>query len=103
MSTDIQVFQNPQFGSVRTTEIDGVPYLVAKDVAKILGYKNTKQAVRDHVEEEDKRDGVVIRDPIGREQAAVVINESGVYSLILSSLTQFFDSFSSVQDLLCLL
>ena len=83
--TDIQVFNNPEFGAVRATEIDGVPYLVAKDVAEVLGYTNSRKAISDHVDEEDKKDGVTIRDSIGRDQAAVVINESGVYSLILSS------------------
>jgi len=50
-----------------------------------LGYSNTRKALLDHVDYEDKRDGVTIRDSIGRDQKAVVINESGLYSLILSS------------------
>ena len=58
---------------------------VGKDVAKALGYSNTRKALQDHVDEEDKRDGVTIRDSIGRIQKAVFINESGLYSLILSS------------------
>ena len=58
---------------------------VGKDVAKALGYSNTRKALQDHVDEEDKRDGVTIRDSIGRNQKAVFINESGLYSLILSS------------------
>ena len=57
----------------------------AKDVAGILGYSNTRKALLDHVDEEDKTDGVTIRDSIGREQTPVLINESGLYSLILSS------------------
>lgn len=82
---ELQIFQNAEFGSVRTADIDGVPYFVGKDVAEILGYSNTRKALLDHVDEEDKTDGVTIRDSIGREQAPVLINESGLYSLILSS------------------
>ena len=81
----IQIFQNAEFGSVRTADLNGVPYFVGKDVAEILGYSNTRKALLDHVDEEDKTDGVTIRDSIGREQAPVLINESGLYSLILSS------------------
>ena len=81
----IQIFQNAEFGSVRTADINGVPYFVGKDVAEILGYSNTRKALLDHVDKEDKTDGVTIRDSIGREQAPVLINESGLYSLILSS------------------
>lgn len=81
----IQIFQNAEFGSVRTADINGVPYFVGKDVAEILGYSNTRKALLDHVDEEDKTDGVTIRDSIGREQAPVLINESGLYRLILSS------------------
>lgn len=84
---DLQSFSNPEFGQVRTVELDGQPWLVGKDVAEALGYKNTKDALERHVDDEDKRqnDGVVIHDSIGREQHPVIINESGLYSLILSS------------------
>lgn len=82
---ELQIFQNAEFGSVRTADINGVPCFVGKDVAEILGYSNTRKALLDHVDEEDKTDGVTIRDSIGREQAPVLINESGLYSLILSS------------------
>lgn len=84
---DLQIFSNPEFGQVRTVELDGQPWLVGKDVAEALGYKNTKDALERHVDDEDKRqnDGVVIHDSIGREQHPVIINESGLYSLILSS------------------
>ena len=60
-------------------------YFIGKDVATALGYSNTRDALVKHVEAEDKKDGVAIRDSIGREQFATVINESGLYSLILSS------------------
>ena len=58
---------------------------VGKDVATALGYANTRKAVLDHVDKEDREDGVTIRDAIGRDQKATFINESGLYSLILSS------------------
>ncbi len=58
---------------------------VGKDVATALGYNNTRKALQDHVDLEDRMDGVTIRDAIGRNQPVVIINESGLYSLILSS------------------
>lgn len=70
---------------VRTVTIDNEPYFVGKDVAEILGYSNSRKALADHVDDEDKTDGVTIRDTMGRIQNPVVINESGLYSLILSS------------------
>ena len=85
MENEIQVFQNEEFGSIRVVEIDDVPWFAGRDVATVLGYSNSRKALADHVDKEDKQDGVTIRDSIGREQFAVVINESGLYSLILSS------------------
>ena len=81
---ELQVYKNAEFGSVRTTTLGGKPYFVGKDVASILGYTNTRKALIDHVDEEDK-DDVTIRDAIGRNQTMTAINESGLYSLILSS------------------
>ena len=81
---ELQVYNNADFGSVRTTTIGGQPYFVGKDVADILSYSNTRKALIDHVDEEDKSD-VTIRDAIGRNQTMTAINESGLYSLILSS------------------
>lgn len=78
-------FQNPEFGAIRAVEIDNEPWLVGKDVAVCLGYSNPRKAIIDHVEDEDKSDEVTIRDSIGRNQNPVFINESGLYSLILSS------------------
>lgn len=83
--SELQVFNNVEFGSVRTVTVEGEPYFVGKDIAEILGYSNTRKALADHVDEEDKMDGVTIRDSIGREQNPICINESGLYSLILSS------------------
>ena len=75
---EIRTFENEQFGSIRTIMIDGEPWFVGKDVAKILGYRNTRKALLDHLDEDDKNDGVTIRDSIGRKQNPIVINESGL-------------------------
>ena len=85
MQNELKIFENPEFGRIRTMEINGEPYFVGKDVAEILGYSNPRKAIIDHVDEEDKTDGVTIRDSIGREQKPILINESGLYSLILLS------------------
>ena len=58
--SELQVFQNAEFGSVRTAAINGEPFFVGKDVAEILGYSNTRKALTDHVDDEDKLDGVTI-------------------------------------------
>ena len=81
---ELQVFSNAEFGSVRSIMINNEPYFVGKDVAEILGYGNTRDALARHVDEEDK-DAVGIHDAIGRQQDTILINESGLYSLILSS------------------
>ena len=82
---EIQVFNHKMFGAIRTTTNEqGEPLFVGKDVAKALGYSNTRDALRKHVDDEDK-DAVAIRDSIGRGQQTIFINESGLYSLILSS------------------
>lgn len=80
---DLQIFENPEFGRVRTVELDGQPWLVGADVATALGYKNPRKALADHIDPEDK--GVTKRDTPGGEQDILIINESGLYSLILSS------------------
>lgn len=83
--TNIQLFTSAEFGDIRTIKDADAIYFVGKDVAEILGYTNTRKALADHVDPEDKKDGVTIRDSIGRDQTPVVINESGLYSLVLSS------------------
>lgn len=80
----LEVFTNSEFGTVRTLTIDNEPYFVGKDVATILGYERATKAIADHVDTEDI-DEVPIQDSIGRMQKTPVINESGLYSLILSS------------------
>ena len=83
MENALQIFDNPEFGAIRTVEIDGEVYFVGKDVATALGYKDTINALKSHVDAEDKR-GWQITTPSGA-QTMTVINESGLYSLILSS------------------
>ena len=85
MNNKMMIFKNDNFGEIRSLEINGEPYFVGKDIAEVLGYSNTRKAIQDHVDVEDKIDGVTICDSIGRNQSAIVINESGLYSLILSS------------------
>lgn len=82
-NNDIQIFNNAEFGSVRSLMVNGEPYFVGRDVAKILGYANPSDAIAKHVDEEDK--GVAKCDTLGGIQELTVINESGLYSLILSS------------------
>lgn len=79
---ELKIFESPDFGKVRTMEINGEPYFVGKDVAEILGYSNPQKALRDHIDEEDKtlNDLFTVNGTKG-----VLINESGLYSLILSS------------------
>lgn len=78
-----RIFESKEFGQIRTLIIDGVVWFVGKDVAKALGYKKPENAVRSHVREEDK--GVTkIGTPYGT-QKAIIINESGLYSLIFAS------------------
>lgn len=81
---EVQVF-NFENHEVRSLLLNNEPWFVGKDVADVLGYSNSRKAMADHVDTEDKMDGVTIRDSIGRNQKPVLINESGLYSLVLSS------------------
>lgn len=80
---EIQVFENSEFGKVRTVRIDNETYFVGKDVAGILGFSNSRKAIADHVDDEDK--GVTNCYTPGGKQNVTIINESGLYSLILGS------------------
>ena len=111
---EVKIFENATFGKVRTVVIDNEPWFVGKDVAAALGYTDTDKAIRIHVDVEDRTKGMPrqnggasqddstsgedrtkgmeernvtpsIRDSLGREQYPVLINESGVYSLVFSS------------------
>lgn len=80
---DIKTFTSEQFGDIRTIEKNGEPWFVGKDVAEILGYTDTAQAIRKHIDSEDK--GVVKTTTPGGIQSVTIVNESGLYSLIMSS------------------
>lgn len=80
---ELKIFENPAFGKVRIIQQNGEPWFIGKDVAEILGYSNTPKAIRDHVDDEDKLAERIVLSGQNREVA--IINESGLYSLILSS------------------
>ena len=84
---ELKIFEHPDFGKIRTVTIDDEPYLVGRDVAEVLGYSNPSKAVIAHVDDEDKRFEML---PIADSQngnliKTAIINESGLYSLILGS------------------
>lgn len=80
---EITMFRNPEFGEIRTVDMNGETWFVAKDIAKILGYSNPRKAVADHVDDDDK--GVTKWNTPGGLQDIVTVNESGVYALIFGS------------------
>ena len=83
MTPSIKIFNNAEFGEVRIFDKNGEPWFVGRDVCNILGYGNPRDAISRHIDEDDK--GVVKSDTLGGNQNLTVINESGLYSLILSS------------------
>lgn len=80
---DIQIFTNEEFGEVRTLVVNNEPMFVGSNVATILGYANPQKAIRDHVDDDDKLTERIVLS--GQNREVVIINESGMYSLILSS------------------
>lgn len=82
--TNIQIFNNEQFGQVRVIDIDGEGWLVGKDVAIAVGYNRPSEAIRQHCDEDDTLKHRIM-DGLGRNQETLLINESGLYSLIMSS------------------
>lgn len=80
---ELQIFSNPEFGQVRVMMQNNEPWFVGKDVAEVLKYSNSRKALIDHVDEDDK--GVTKCDTLGGIQDLTIINESGLYSLVLSS------------------
>ena len=81
--SEVKIFQNDEFGTVRTLTINGEPWFVGKDVAEILGYKDTSDALKKHVDKDDKLSRRFTDSGQGREM--YIINESGLYDLVLSS------------------
>ena len=85
MQTEIQIFKNEQFGEIRImVDGKGEPWFAGKDVAEMLGYKKSRNALMAHVDADDKKDAL-IQGPLGGPQNMTIINESGLYSLILAS------------------
>lgn len=80
---DLKIFENKEFGKIRTVIENGEPWFIGKEVADILEYANTAKAIRDHVDEENKLTERIVRS--GQNREVIFINESGLYSLILSS------------------
>ena len=83
MENNLEIFRNEEFGEIRTVTINGEPWFVGKDITEALGYSNSRKTIYDHVDYDDKE--VTICDTPGGQQKMTVINESGLYSLILSS------------------
>lgn len=82
---ELQIFKSPEFGQVRTVTIDGEPWFVAKDVAMALGYAKPENAVANHIDSEDKTSTLIQGSGSNYKSKATLINESGLYSLVLSS------------------
>jgi prophage antirepressor-like protein len=83
MNTNIQIFTSDIFGEIRTCQVNNQIMFVGKDVAQALGYSNTRDALSKHVDAEDKLESQIATS--GQRRAIILINESGLYSLILSS------------------
>lgn len=83
--SNIKIFENPEFGSIRTVEINNEPWFVGKDVAEALGYAKPENAIANHVDDVDKTSTLIQGSGSNYKSKAIVINESGLYSLILSS------------------
>lgn len=80
---NIKIFENPEFGSIRTIEVKNEPWFVGKDVAEVLGYSNTMKAIRDHVKDNHKLAERIVLS--GQTREAILIDEAGVYSLVMRS------------------
>ncbi|MGN0298904.1 MAG: BRO family protein [Lachnospiraceae bacterium] len=82
---ELKIFNSPEFGQIRVMDIDGEPWFVGKDVAEALGYQKPENAVSTHVDEEDKTSTLIQGSGSNYKSKAIIINESGLYSLVLSS------------------
>ena len=89
--SNLKIFENPEFGSIRTVEINKEPWFVGKDVCDALGYANSRKALADHVKDGHKN-SVTIRDGIGNPQKTI-IDEAGLYSLVMRSKTEKAEKF----------
>lgn len=82
---DLQIFRNPEFGQVRTVTLNDDPWFVGKDIATALGYAKPENAIANHVDSDDKTSTLIQGSGSNYKSKAIIINESGLYSLILSS------------------
>ena len=80
---ELEIFKNEEFDEIRTLMIDGEPWFVGKDIADILEYRNGSRDINRHIDEEDRRKSMIFDGNQNKE--TIIINESGLYSLILSS------------------
>ena len=85
MNNELQIFNNSDFGNIRVVENSGEPWFVGKDIATILGYAKPENAIANHVDGEDKTSTLIQGSGSNYKSKAILINESGLYSLILSS------------------
>ena len=85
MNNELQIFNNSDFGNIRVVENSGEPWFVGKDIATILGYAKPENAISNHVDNEDKTSTLIQGSGSNYKSKAILINESGLYSLILSS------------------
>ena len=88
---NLQIFTNQEFGQIRTIEQNGQPWFVGKDVAQALGYSQTAKAVREHVKDNHK--GMSILDTPGGKQETTIIDEAGLYSLVMKAKTEKAEAF----------
>ena len=93
MTQAVQIFNNPEFGDVRIVELDGKAFFVGRDVATALGYSNPQKALRDHVPDKYKRTERIVH-PLGGEQDTILINEAGLYKLVMRSKLPNAEKFS---------
>ena len=82
-NNEVKIFENEEFGKVRAVEVNGEPYFVGKDIADTLGYQNGSRDINRHVDEDDRHKFMIFDG--NQDKETIIINESGLYSLILSS------------------
>lgn len=88
---NLQIFNSPDFGQIRTIQQNGEPWFVGKDVAQALGYSQTAKAVREHVKDNHK--GMSVLDTPGGKQETTIIDEAGLYSLVMRAKTEKAEAF----------
>lgn len=89
--SNIKIFENPEFGSIRTVDVNNEPWFVGKDVCGALRYSNSRKALADHIKENHK--GVTFCDTLGGKQQITIIDEAGLYSLVMRAKTEKAEAF----------